>query len=202
MLDVAVSTTSLKKASLRATFACTSRLALRVALSATGLNPQWQPMPWQPGVVKAPASSLNQGVRFLPTNEYVEALSKVNPELAKIGVLEEYIQGESWELDGCVIDGNIKFFHPIRQKWNEENTKILRYERLTAPGIGVAVRKAVIAIGLNNSPFCAELRFTPRGNWKIIEIHCRLGEDAKLAAAMWDCDPLVQIENWIEAIKS
>jgi hypothetical protein len=206
VLSVALSSaSSLKRVSPRAAFACTSRLALRVALSGTGLNPSWQPLAWQPGVIKAPASTLNQGVRFMPSNEHIEALAKVNPELAGIGVWEEYISGETWELDGCVIDGHIRFFNPIRQHWNEDNTKILKYEAVLPfdiQGIGAAVRRAVIAIGINNSPFCAELRLTPSRKWKLIEIHCRLGEDKGLAQAMWYCDPLKQIEAWIQGIKS
>lgn len=202
VLSTALSITSLKKVSLRTATNCTSRLALRVALSSTKLNPSWQPIPWKPGVVKAPASALNQGVRFLPSNEYVETLAKVNPELATCGVLEDYIPGEAWELDGCVIDGHIRFFHPIRQHWNPDNTRILRYERGMAPGIVGTVRRAIMAIGLNNSPFCAELRLTPTGQWKLIEIHCRLGEDEGMGKIMWDCDPLQQIEIWIETIKS
>lgn len=67
VLLVATIPTVARKLSLQAALNCTSRLALRVALAVTGLNPPWQPLAWPgPSVIKAPASTANLGVRFLP----------------------------------------------------------------------------------------------------------------------------------------
>jgi hypothetical protein len=179
----------------RASIACTSRLALRVALAGTGLNPAWRPLEWQPGVYKAPASCANSGVRFVPTED-VDRLRQHAPELADFGVVEEFVPGGAWELDGFVLDGRLEFFHPLRQTWDEANEHILRYER-GEPADGElyrAVDLAVRAVGLDDAPFCAELRDTAAG-WKLIEIHARLGEDPGLDAIMWDTSPLERIEQ-------
>jgi hypothetical protein len=78
VLDVATMRSSARKLSLPAALDCTSRLPLRVALSRTGLKPEWHPLEW-PGssVVKAPASCASLGVRFLPGNGYIRALKRV-----------------------------------------------------------------------------------------------------------------------------
>ena len=195
VLDAAQSLFDGRRLSLTAAVNCTSRLALRVALSTTDLNPAWQPFVWQPGVVKAPASCLNLGVRFLPENEYIDRLRGAAPALAGCGVVESLITGEAWELDGWIKRGRIGFFHPLRQEWNDGGDKILGYRR-DAPHSGLfeAVQIAVAAAGLNDSAFCAEMRRSADG-WKLIELNARLGEDAGLAQLMSDTDPLAVIEN-------
>src|SRR5437868_8998849 len=56
VLEVARMQTTARKLSLRAAINCTSRLALRVALATTGLNPGRDPVEWPgPSVVRAPA---------------------------------------------------------------------------------------------------------------------------------------------------
>jgi hypothetical protein len=70
VLDVAAASTPVRKLSLQAGLNCTSRLALRVALASTNLNPKWTPFEWPgPSVAKAPASAANLGVRYLGGNE-------------------------------------------------------------------------------------------------------------------------------------
>ncbi len=198
VLNVAESTSFCKKLSVSAAINCTSRIALRVALASTNLNPEWHPINWQAGVIKAPASCLNLGVRFLPSNEYVERLAAAAPALARIGVNESFVGGTAWELDGWIKDGKIGFFHPLRQIWNEGNTKIEQYQRgePRLSNLRDAVCRALTCIGLDNSAFCVELRETP-DDWKIIECHARLGEDFGLSSKMCDSDPLRFIEEAI-----
>ncbi len=199
VLEVARMQTSARKLSLQAAINCTSRLALRVALAATGLNPRWHPLEWHgPCVVKAPASCANLGVRFLPANWYIAALEQVAPELARLGVTEERIEGPQYELDGFVVGGQVGYFSPLLQHWNEAGDKILAYERQEPPDGEwlAAARAAVEAVGINDAPFCVEMRYDlRRGQWKLIEIHARLGEDRGLAALMSDEDPLRAIER-------
>jgi hypothetical protein len=174
---------------------CTSRLAQRVALSQTNLNPRWSPLPWSPGVIKAPASCNNNGVCFNGVSEHVWLLSQYAPELANFGVMEERLFGEAFELDGARCDDRTTFFHPLRQHWNDTFNKILAYERVEAPeGIYSAAMQAVNAVGINNCCFCIEFRRTENG-WKVIEIHARLGEDLGLPEKIYDTDPLLAVEK-------
>ncbi|HEV3078386.1 MAG TPA: PAS domain-containing protein [Gemmataceae bacterium] len=199
VLEVATMQTTARKLSLQAAINCTSRLALRVALAATGLNPCWHPLEWPgPAVVKAPASCASLGVRFLPTNWYIATLAKVAPDLARFGVIEERIDGPQYELDGFVVGGRIEYFSPLLQHWNEAGDKILGYQRQEPSAqdwLGAALT-AVKAVGIDDAPFCLEMRYDRRcGGWKLIEIHARLGEDPGLPALMSDEDPLRAIER-------
>jgi hypothetical protein len=199
VLEVASMQTTARKLSLQAAINCTSRLALRVALASTGLNPCWHPLEWPgPSVVKAPASCASLGVRFLPSNWYIAALAQVAPDLARFGVMEERIEGPQYELDGFVIGGRIEYFSPLLQHWNEAGDKILGYQRQEPPTrdwVGAALA-AVKAVGIDDAPFCLEMRYDRRcGGWKLIEIHARLGEDPGLPALMSDEDPLRMIER-------
>lgn len=200
VLDVAFLHEGQRRLSRSAAVACTSRLAQRVALATTGLNPEWEPWHFRPGVVKAPASTLNQGVRFflpLDTMPAVSRLAAHVPELARLGVVEAFIAGDAWELDGFVIEGEISFFKPMRQWWTPDWAKIVGYERDRAPvDLYLAAQKAIWAVGLDNSPFCIELRHAA-GRWYVIEIHARLGEDDEkgLLAVMCDRNPYQVIEE-------
>ncbi len=127
----------LRRLTKSAALACTSRLAQRVALVGTGFNPRWQPYQWQPGVVKAPVSVENNGVGYLRANWYTRNLMRYAPELAKMGVVEEWIEGEAWELDGYIVNGQFGWFWPLRQYWTQNKTRIRKYRRarsFTGPG--------------------------------------------------------------------
>lgn len=198
----------LRRLSKQAALNCSSRCYQRSALDPS-LNPAWEAFHWRPGVLKAPTSRANAGVVFCRNDRYLERLRAVWPgyEGTMSGIWEEFIEGEAWEVDGyaagttvasepTVYPGLVHTFHPLRQHWNRANDRILRYERAEPPlGIGQAVRLAVRSVGLMYSPFCVELRYTPRKEWKVIEIHARLGEDRGLARKMWPRDPLRYIEE-------
>jgi hypothetical protein len=198
VLDVATMRSSARKLSLRAGLSCTSRLAMRVALGSTSLNPKWSPLEWNGAcVAKAPASAANLGVRFLNHNKYVQFLQDVAPDLARFGVLEEYIDGPQFEVDGYAVGGKVTCFRPLLQCWNPTGDLILGYERKNPHGDWLeAVLTAVEMIGLNDTPFCVEMRYhVPCKQWKIIEVHARLGEDPGLAELMWDEYPIAVIER-------
>ena len=82
---------------------------------------------------------------------------------------------------------------------NEAGDQILGYQRQTPPDRDwlSAARAAIKAVGIDDAPFCLEMRYDRRlrGEWKLIEIHSRLGEDPGLAALMSDEDPLAVIER-------
>lgn len=169
---------------------CTSRLAQRVALSTTDLNPVWEPIRITSGVIKYPASCHNNGVHFVNNTEHLELLKSHAPELAEFGVAEEFLTGDAYELDGVIVQNKIHFFHVIKQVWNKENNQILEYRRSpNITGIHYSAEKAIQAVGLDNSCFCIEFR-QHKSTWKIIEIHARLGEDSGLAEVMSDKYPL------------
>jgi hypothetical protein len=199
VFDVANWPGGARRLSLQAAVNCTSRLAMRVALAATGLNPAWRPVEcFDSSVVKAPASVANLGVRFLPPNEYTEALRSAAPDLARFGIVEELVDGPQYEVDGFVLGRCVSHFHPLLQHWNEGSDEILRYERKVPPGQDwrPAVLTTLRAVGLCDSPFCLEMRLDHRtGSWRVIEIHARLGADPGLGELMWDRSPLRVIEQ-------
>jgi hypothetical protein len=149
-------------------------------------------------VGKAPASAANLGVRFFPHNEYIGYLQSVAPDLARFGVLEEFIDGPQYEIDGFVIGDEIGWFQPLQEHWDEAGERIIAYERREPShgGWRDAALTAVRAIGVNDSPFCLEMRFDINWDaWRIIEAHARLGEDSGLSRMMSDEDPLCVIEK-------
>jgi hypothetical protein len=203
VLRVAAMNGHTRHVSLPAAINCSSRLALRVALATTGLNPEWWPFHFggaaKPRVLKAPSSALGSGVRqFRERIEEVVQLEAFAPELAQFGVVEELVEGEQYEADGYVLGGDITFFHPLAQSWRDE--KIVAYRRCDPPtGFRPAVTRALQAVGLDDAPFCAELRHC-RSRWVLIELHARLGEDAGLPQKMWPSGPLLAIERAVRAV--
>jgi len=189
----------LRRLSTTTAIACTSRLAQRVALASTGFNPKWQPCPWQSGVVKAPVSISNEGVGYLRANWYTRNLKRYAPELAGMGVVEEWLDGEAWEQDGYIINDRIGWFWPLKQFWVRKQTKIRKYERARSfagpAGLRESTEAVVRTVGLSDSCFCSEWRLTKRG-WKLIEIQARLGADEGLSKCLVDSgDPLRVVEE-------
>ena len=200
----------LTRLSKQAALRCVSRSMQREALDFyADLNPSWKPIPWAPGVFKAPASSANKGVIFAKDNDDTKDLLKWAPGFARTGVWEEFIEGEAWEIDGFVFGSgknkSVYYFTPLRQMWNKGNDYIIRYSNKQGPppGIHIACHLSLDAVGLENSAFCIELRYAERTSpglyhWKIIEIHARLGEDRGLAKTMFGRDPIEYIESIVE----
>lgn len=181
---------------------CSSRVALRKALEGVGLNPRWEKFqyPKHPSVLKAPASTSGSGIHLLTQSPSLDRLKEYAPEEALWGVVEEWIEGPQWEIDGFVLEGNIHFFFPLRQHW--DRGRIVKYEReLFTFGLRNAAADAIRAVGLDNCPFCVEMRLSG-GRWIIIELNARLGEDPGLSALIWDMDPLSVIEQTAYKITS
>ena len=145
-------------------------------------------------MVKAPSSALGSGVRhFGDVIEEVAILERYAPDLAQFGVVERLVEGEQYEADGFVLGGQLRFFHPLHQTWRDR--RIVAYRRCEPPpGLRAAVAAAVRATGLDDAPFCAELKHYD-GRWTLIELHARLGEDPGLEQAMWDLPVLDVIEE-------
>lgn len=151
------------------------------------LNPVWRIDTTEglkfPIVAKTPASAANSGVTFLegPGN----LPKKVNKETSILNsyytptyhhIFEEYYDAPQWEVNGVIYGNNcIKYFHPLRQVWNEQNTYITEYiPELPAKGLLSSTTEAIKALRLNSCTFGVELRGPP---WKVIEVHARLGEE-------------------------
>jgi hypothetical protein len=195
VLRVASDSKPLRKLSVTAAVNCISRFRFRTVLDSTDLNPAWKPVPWLgEAVLKAPASVMNSGVYRLFGNDETNLLQQYSPELACLGVIEEWVPEPQYELDGFILGKKISFFHPLLQSWKGE--AIVSYERHEPPqpGLREAVQTAVQAVGLDDCPFCAEVRWH-KGGWKIIELNARLGKDPGLAELMADRNPLEVIEE-------
>lgn len=197
----------LKRISRPAALACTSRLALRVLLEQTSpcLNPSWETFkfPSENFVVKQSVSTLNLGVRFFAYEDQLESIKKMlrtfTSDLNNRGVLEAYIEGEQFEIDGFRWNGKTEFFYPLHQTWDRKTNKILEYNRVSNYHIDHKLKLAAIsaldAIGLDNSCFCVEIRLDSDLKPYIIEMHARLGDDKGLESLLWHTSPLQYIQN-------
>lgn len=171
----------LKKVSATAYYKATKRRLLRESLPRH-LNPWWHPL--EGGVLKAAYSCMNSGVRIFKDAE----------------IVEEYLPGPQHECDGVILDGKTFFFNPLRQVWNEDNTRILAYFIETNSGTRWACSRvaldAITALGLDNTPFCIEMRQN-----KVIEVNTRLGEDPGLPLLLSPgIHPLEQIDKWARSL--
>jgi hypothetical protein len=182
--------------SLEAARNCTDRLRQRQALEKTGLNPRWSvdgvgDLKY-PLIIKKPASARSSGVMLIKNkagltiflkdkelNAQEQRLHDVGFPPAHQFIVEEYIEGDSWEVSGISRDKVVHTFPPIRQIWDPPTKWIDEY-RLEAPPAGLieAAVDAVEACGLKWAPWCVELKGTA-DNWKIIEVNGRLGEDGR-----------------------
>ncbi len=184
----------LKRLSKNAAINCTSRLALKVALSWTEYNPKWHPIRWLPGVIKASASTYNDGVRFIRSIETVQLLKMYCKELVEFGVIEEFVEGDHYEIDGFQNDSVTHILGIWQQLCNKNNTKIKKYKEMLnhnpPKGMDNCLRETLAAVGINNAPFCIEMIYGIQG-WKVIDVHARLGEDKRL----WgNRNPIQEIE--------
>jgi hypothetical protein len=188
----------------RAALACINRLAQRVALAGSGLNPEWAPapMPCQRVVAKHATSTLSGGVGQLhPDSDLAYSLIKHAGELADWGVIEQEIGGAQYEQDGCILDGEIGWFWPIQQHWDRLGHRIERYERLPwelGQPLRRAAERALRAVGLNQSCFSVEIRFhdSDPDQARVIDLHARLGEDGEsFRQAISDRYPLEVVEE-------
>lgn len=186
----------MRRISQKCAIRCTSRAAQRWALMGTSLNPRWFPYPWAPDwVVKAPASCLNNGVAFTRMTEHVENLQRKS-RLASVGVIEKKIGGEPVEVDGVRVGGVIRLFPVVSQQWDSDNSRILQYQKISTPSdLLQVVETCLDAVDLDDGCFCIELRRTPE--WKVIEVHARLGEDTRLGS-VWGFDPITRVEDYLK----
>lgn len=190
----------LKRLSQDAAIACISKRVQRERLEPTGLNPMWKAFDWpdKPSVLKTSASWENLGITFNTISEPMHYLNEYAPELLRKGVIEERVEGHHFQVDGFVLDGKIYQFNVLRQIWNKDHSKILKYSSHgVEPEIRSQVDVAIDAIGLDNSPFCVELitSWDHRKDW-IIEVNARLGEDTRLPDIICGGeDPLKKIEE-------
>lgn len=174
--------------------ATTDRRLQRTKLRAE-LSPLWavdrlpaSPGPW---FVKAPASTLSQGVAKLfragqlrkqkqdvwRNNPLLQSLLEQGWEPGYQVVVEEFIEGLQWEVNGVVANGRVVVLgEPIRHTWRGRS--IVRYEQTTEwrDELRGAVVQTVQDLGLDWCAFCIELRMAG-GRPVVIDAHCRPGEE-------------------------
>lgn len=173
---------------------CRERQRATIDLVDPELNPKWmradslQTMDWSPCIVKAGSSTLSYGVKKACPDTLVLAIQEVRQsayyELARtarvlgvkpITIIEEYIEGEQYEISGIVgANGEIlHWFNALHQSW--DSGRILKYQPALWPDtikLRKLVEPVVRAFDFVNCCFNIEVR----GN-KIIEIQPRLGEE-------------------------
>ena len=176
---------------MRQALACTSKLLQRCLLDHTGLNPHWHPIHVPPGYAKVGASAANCGVHKFQKHWYIENLYRHAPNLAHFGVWEKQLSEESFVVDGYVCGGQVYNWSPLRCHW--ENDRIVWYEKTKEPGLWDKSNVVVDALGLDWTPFCIEYRRDQAGDWKVVEAHCRLGEDYGYEELLGDGRPLQAI---------
>ena len=181
-----------KGLSVPAALNCINRLMLRLALVGTGLNPKFRPVEILPGVIKTSFSSQNTGVYFIHEETYSEVPAQLKvhfPELKAIGVWEEFVVGESFEITGFIINGEINYRRGYKQTWNSQRNRIIRFESKPITEFPLELTTlALKRLGLDNTFFDIELMLMDDGTWKLIEVNPRLGEDPRL-----DCDFLTKL---------
>ncbi len=162
---------------------CVSRYRMRRILPDK-LNPRWQKLPWPDDeriIIKDAASCANSGVWQIARNDYAKHYLKYAFGDDGYRIIEEFIPGNQWEQDGFIIGGRIHFFKTLRQSWDREGRRICAYHNETLVDmqslVTEAAEEAVRAVGLDDCPFCVEIRFDTEAQPKIIEIAARLGED-------------------------
>jgi len=164
---------------------CLDRHAFRVAL-ADRFNPQWERFSWLGRhVMKAPASSMNNGIVFSKSDpSELDVLKQIAKRKEYYGVVEEFIEGDAVEISGFRLKGETFFFPRVRQFWNQGDdirepwTFITRYEYTQdywwLPNF---TDKALDDVKLDNSCFCVEWRVQGYKSAKVVEINPRWGDD-------------------------
>ena len=200
-----VDKTGLRGNSLETAIICTDRLSQRKALENTGLNPKWTIYSSIhdreyfskkfPVVLKKPASARSEGVKIAYNQNNLTNLLKLNfnnivtrqmNRLYQVGfkpdydfIIEEFIEGENWEVDGISREKVAHIFRPLKQIWSKSGEKIVEYQALNPPlALINSAIKAIEACGIKWSGWCVELKGRAN-NWKVIEVNARLGEDDK-----------------------
>ncbi len=172
-----------KGISITATLNCINRLMFRLALVGTNLNPKFKPLYIESGVIKTSTSVQNAGVHFIREDNYTNINEQIQvnfPELNNLGVWEEFVEGDHYEVSGFVLSKEIYFRLPLKQTWDCSNSKILKYEAISLELLPLdKLREAVERLGLNYTFFNLELIDSADG-WRLIECNPRLGEDARI----------------------
>ena len=163
---------------------CIHRCMFRMILSGHALNVPFRPITIKPDEVLKMATSVhNSGVHYLTPDTYTDsynALKSYFPELATIGVVESYLKGKRYELSGYVLGGVFEPKIALRQEWDPKYQMIVAYHEVNTNFLPLSlIETALCRLGLNDSFFNAEL-IQHEGQWKLIEVNPRLGEDPRL----------------------
>lgn len=177
-------------------FICSNKLLQRMMLPKE-FNPlRWfvhnenEPITFEPPfVVKSTSSILGQGVRIV-NNKYAienavkQIKKKAFKEITRFKnaggqssiLIESFIGGDHYEVNGIAINGKVKHFFNTLSHECKEN-KIINYQIADVKvrkELEPITRRIVNIFNLDYCGFCIEYKGPP---WKVLEVHCRLGED-------------------------
>jgi hypothetical protein len=106
------------------------------------------------------------------TYDLIAKLNRVNKK--SLAILEEKVDGDSIEVSG-IADRNGKVCHWFRQLAQEwVDNRIKQYRPVFETELNQYARQIVEAFQIKTCGFNIEFKGPP---WKVMEVHCRLGED-------------------------
>ncbi len=104
--------------------------------------------------------------------------------LAKSMLIEEYVEGREFSLEGVVMQGVVTYFS-MTEKIVFDQTEFIEIGHIVNPPLKPRLKQiceayvedVIFALGMNHCPFHAEIRLDVRGNPVLMEIAARLAGD-------------------------
>lgn len=177
---------------------CSHRIYLRQRLDsrAPHLNPVYwtNRRPDRAGLhwVKVAASTLSRGVAQIdfpadkPEHVLPELRISAREELLRLArytypndyLVEEHVPGPQFEITGVVEKpGAVRWFIPLQQHWAGNVIAEYEPELDLIDELENVGNQVVKALEIRQSFVCIEMKMARNKVWKVIEAHCRLGDD-------------------------
>lgn len=140
-----------------------------------------------PVIVKSPSSTGSKDVFLVSTKEQLE--NRINQLKSKYPdepiLIEEYLEGSQFLVEVLVVDNEVNIVAVIEQE-------VTKYQRFIVTGYSVLadvshdlykeleeiLNSITTYLGLSNGCLHVELKHTPEGEWKVIEVNPRMSGGA------------------------
>lgn len=181
----------------------TNRYLLRQKIEAVGhdaWNPFWRRLtlteaqqedyPWLPIVLKAPSSTSSYGVKVLKEHTqrldlcveevgrqaypYVDRLKQFGSPV--VYMIEQYIEGDQFCVNGVSRNQTEHLFEVVKHQWTGDF--ITSYQTVKNLKLQDMAQELADSLGLSWCGWNMEFRGQD-GEYKLIDLHARLGEDGK-----------------------